>query len=104
MTLVSRLRCTVLSGGCLYNPSGVSGYAIGQRSFGSKEENERLEEQIRPQLRLITRCTEGQDQVVEHTPSAFLLHKDVPSIEGSPNFLHPLLKALMLGWAMCVSA
>jgi hypothetical protein len=59
-----------------------------------RAENERLEEQIRSQLRLITRCTEGQDQVVEHTPSAFLLHKDVPSIEGSPNFLHPLLKAL----------
>jgi hypothetical protein len=33
-----------------------------------RAENERLEEQIRSQLRLITRCTEGQDQVVEHTP------------------------------------
>lgn len=60
-------------------------------------ENERLEEQIRIQLELIMRSTQGRDHAVRQTASAFHLNEDVQSnevIRGFPDFVHPLLEAL----------
>jgi hypothetical protein len=60
-------------------------------------ENERLEEQIRTQLELMLRSTQGRDHAVKQTASAFHLKADVQSNEviGSfPDFVHPLLEAL----------
>jgi hypothetical protein len=60
-------------------------------------ENERLEEQIRTQLELMLRSTQGRDHAVRQTASAFHLKADVQSNEviGSfPDFVHPLLEAL----------
>src|ERR1700694_3038244 len=60
-------------------------------------ENERLEDQIRTQLELILRSTQGRDHAVRQTASAFHLNGDVQSnevIRGFPDFVHPLLEAL----------
>ena len=60
-------------------------------------ENERLEEQIRTQLELMLRSTQGRDHAVRQTASAFHLKEDVQSnevIRGFPDFVHPLLEAL----------
>ncbi len=60
-------------------------------------ENERLEEQIRTQLELILHSTQGRDNAVRQTASAFHLKEDVQShevIRGFPDFVHPLLEAL----------
>jgi hypothetical protein len=60
-------------------------------------ENERLEEQIRTQLELILRSTQGRDHAVRQTASAFHLKEDVQSnevIRSFPDFVHPLLEAL----------
>src|SRR4029077_11232684 len=60
-------------------------------------ENERLEEQIRRQLELISLSTEGRDHAIRQTASAFALKEDVQSnevIRGFPDFVHPLLEAL----------
>jgi|SRR5689334_8669345 hypothetical protein len=60
-------------------------------------ENERLEEQIRTQVELILRCTQGRDHAVTQTASAFHLKEDVKAhevIRGFPDFVHPLLEAL----------
>jgi len=60
-------------------------------------ENERLEEQIRTQLELMLRSTEGRDHAVRQTASAFHLKEDVQSnevIRSFPDFVHPLLEAL----------
>jgi hypothetical protein len=60
-------------------------------------ENERLEEQIRRQLELISLSTQGRDYAVRQTASAFALKEDVQSnevIRGFPDFVHPLLEAL----------
>jgi hypothetical protein len=60
-------------------------------------ENERLEEQIRTQLQLILRTTQGRDHAVRQTSSAFQLKEDVQPnevIRGFPDFVHPLLEAL----------
>jgi hypothetical protein len=60
-------------------------------------ENERLEEQIRSQLELVSRSTQGRDDAVRQTASAFHLNEDVHSnevIRSFPDFVHPLLEAL----------
>jgi hypothetical protein len=60
-------------------------------------ENERLEEQIRTQLELILRSTQGRDHAFRQTASAFHLKEDVQSnevIRGFPDFVHPLLETL----------
>jgi hypothetical protein len=60
-------------------------------------ENERLEEQIRVQLRLISRCTQGRELALRQTASRFELNEDVQSsevIRNFPEYVHPLLEAL----------
>jgi hypothetical protein len=60
-------------------------------------ENERLEEQIRTQVELILRSTQGREYAVRQTASAFHLKEDVKAYEvirGFPDFVHPLLEAL----------
>jgi hypothetical protein len=60
-------------------------------------ENERLEEQIRVQLRLISRCTQGRELALRQTASKFQLNEDVQSnevIRSFPEYVHPLLEAL----------
>jgi len=60
-------------------------------------ENERLEEQIRVQLRLISRCTQGRELALRQTASRFELNEDVQSVEvirNFPDYVHPLLEAL----------
>ena len=61
------------------------------------EENERLEEQIRVQLRTISRCTQGRELALRQTASRFQLNEDVQSnevIQSFPEYVHPLLEAL----------
>jgi hypothetical protein len=60
-------------------------------------ENERLEEQIRAQLRLISRCTQSRELALRQTASKFHLNDDVQSpevIRSFPDYVHPLLEAL----------
>jgi hypothetical protein len=60
-------------------------------------ENERLEEQIRIQLRIISRCTQGRELALQQTASRFQLNEDVQSSEvilSFPEYVHPLLEAL----------
>jgi hypothetical protein len=61
-------------------------------------ENERLEEQIRTQLRLISRCTQGREFALRESASKFHLNDDVQSnevIRSFPEYVHPLLEALI---------
>jgi hypothetical protein len=60
-------------------------------------ENERLEDQIRTQLRLVARCTQGREFALRETASKFHLNDDVQSnevIRSFPEYVHPLLEAL----------
>jgi hypothetical protein len=60
-------------------------------------ENERLEEQIRVQLRTISRCTQTRELALRQTASRFQLSEDVQSsevIRSFPDYVHPLLEAL----------
>jgi hypothetical protein len=60
-------------------------------------ENERLEEQIRVQLRIISRCTQSRELALRQTASRFQLSEDVQSaevIQSFPEYVHPLLEAL----------
>ena len=60
-------------------------------------ENERIEEQIRVQLRIISRCTQGRELALRQTASRFQLNEDVKSkevIRSFPDYVHPLLEAL----------
>jgi hypothetical protein len=60
-------------------------------------ENERLEEQIRVQLRTISRCTQSRELALRQTASRFKLNEDVQSnevIRSFPEYVHPLLEAL----------
>jgi hypothetical protein len=60
-------------------------------------ENDRLEEQIRIQLRVISRCTQGRELALRQTASKFQLNEDVHSnevIRSFPEYVHPLLEAL----------
>jgi hypothetical protein len=61
-------------------------------------ENERLEEQIRVQLWLISRCTQSRELALRQTASRFHLSEDVQSnevIRSFPEYVHPLLEALV---------
>jgi cell division septum initiation protein DivIVA len=60
-------------------------------------ENERLEEQIRTQLRLVSRCTQGREFALRQTAARLHLNEDVQSnevIRSFPEYVHPLLEAL----------
>jgi cell division septum initiation protein DivIVA len=60
-------------------------------------ENERLEEQIRTQLRLISRCTQGREFALRQTATKLHLNEDVQSnevVRSFPEYVHPLLEAL----------
>jgi hypothetical protein len=60
-------------------------------------ENDRLEEQIRTQLRLISRCTRDREFALRQTAAKLHLHDDVQSkevIRSFPEYVHPLLEAL----------
>ena len=60
-------------------------------------ENERLEEQIRAQLRLISRCTHDREFALRQTATNLHLSDDVQSsevIRSFPEYVHPLLEAL----------
>src|ERR1700739_3442072 len=60
-------------------------------------ENERLEEQIRIQLRIIPRCTQGRELALRQNARKSQLNEDVQSnevIRSFPEYVHPLLEAL----------
>jgi hypothetical protein len=60
-------------------------------------ENERLEEQIRAQLRLISRRTHDRELALRQTAANLRLSDDVQSsevIRSFPEYVHPLLEAL----------
>jgi hypothetical protein len=64
---------------------------------GDAPENERLEEQIRVQLRTISRCTQSRELALRQSASRFQLNEDVQSdevIQSFPEYVHPLLEAL----------
>jgi|SRR3981189_1626268 hypothetical protein len=59
---------------------------------------ERVEEQIRSQLRLIAKCTQHRDAVLRQTASRFQLNEEVGTneiIHSFPEYVHPLLEALI---------
>jgi hypothetical protein len=61
-------------------------------------ENERLEEQIRVQLRVIARCTQVREMALRQSASKFQLGEDVQVgevIQNFPEYIHPLLEALV---------
>jgi hypothetical protein len=61
-------------------------------------ENERLEEQIRVQLRVIARCTQVREMALRQSASKFRLGEDVQVgevIRNFPEYIHPLLEALV---------
>lgn len=61
-------------------------------------ENERLEEQIRLQLRVIARCTQVREMALRQSASKFQLGEDVQAgevIRNFPEYIHPLLEALV---------
>jgi hypothetical protein len=61
-------------------------------------ENERLEEQIRLQLRVISRCTQVREMALQQSASKFHLGEDVrvgEVIHSFPEYVHPLLDALV---------
>ena len=60
-------------------------------------ENERLEEQIRAQLRLISRCTHDREFALRQTATDLHLSDDVQAsevIRSFPEYVQPLLEAL----------
>lgn len=61
-------------------------------------ENERLEEQIRLQLRVIARCTQVREMALRQSASKFQLGEDVQAgevIRNFPAYIQPLLDALV---------
>lgn len=61
-------------------------------------QNERLEEQIRLQLRVIARCTQVREMALRQCASKFQLGEDVQAgevIRNFPEYIHPLLEALV---------
>ena len=59
---------------------------------------ERVEEQIRSQLRLIAKCTQHRDAVLRQTASRFQLNEEAGTneiIHSFPEYVHPLLEALI---------
>jgi hypothetical protein len=62
-------------------------------------ENERLEDQIRNQIRLATRCRQRRDLTLRQTAAKLNLPDDVPTSEilaRFPEYVQPLLEALSL--------
>ena len=62
------------------------------------EGNQRLEEQIRGQLRVIARCTQVREMALRQCASKFQLAEDVQAgevIRNFPEYIHPLLEALV---------
>ena len=62
-------------------------------------ENERLEDQIRNQIRLATRCRQARDLILRQTAARLALPDDVPAGEilaRFPEYVQPLLEALFL--------
>ena len=61
-------------------------------------ENERLEEQIRLQLRVIVRSTQFRELILRQSASSFQMSEDVhvnELIANFPDFVRPLLEALV---------
>ena len=61
-------------------------------------ENARLEEQIRLQLGVISRCTQVREMALQQTAAKFQLGEGVPVrevIRNFPNYIQPLLEALV---------
>ncbi|HYY26555.1 MAG TPA: hypothetical protein VE860_01340 [Chthoniobacterales bacterium] len=61
-------------------------------------ENERLEEQIRLQLRVIARSTQFRELILRQSASSFQMSEDVhvnELIANFPDFVRPLLEALV---------
>jgi hypothetical protein len=61
-------------------------------------ENERLEEQIRLQLRVIARSTQFRELILRQSASSFQMSEDVhvnELIASFPDFVRPLLEALV---------
>jgi hypothetical protein len=61
-------------------------------------ENERLEEQIRLQLRVIARSTQFRELILRQSASSFQLSEDARAnelIAHFPDFVRPLLEALV---------
>ena len=62
-------------------------------------ENERLEDQIRIQIRLATRCRQARDLILRQTAARLDLPDDAPAGEilgRFPEYVQPLLDALFL--------
>jgi hypothetical protein len=59
--------------------------------------NERVEDQIRGQLRLVSRCTQGRELILRETATRLNLRDDADATEivrGFPEYVQPLLEAL----------
>jgi hypothetical protein len=59
--------------------------------------NERVEEQIRGQLRLVSRCTQSRELILRETATHLNLHEEADATEivhGFPEYVQPLLEAL----------
>jgi hypothetical protein len=62
------------------------------------EANERVGEQIRTQLRLIARCVQQREFILQQTATRFLLSERASTAEiilKFPEYVHPLLEALV---------
>jgi DNA anti-recombination protein RmuC len=62
-------------------------------------ENERLEDQIRNQIRLATRCRQTRDLILRQTAAKLDMPDDAPAGEilaRFPEYVQPLLEALFL--------
>jgi hypothetical protein len=59
--------------------------------------NERVEDQIRGQLRLASRCTQRRELILRETAARMTLREDADATEivrGFPEYVQPLLEAL----------
>ncbi|HXO96068.1 MAG TPA: hypothetical protein VN857_05745, partial [Chthoniobacterales bacterium] len=59
--------------------------------------NERVEEQIRGQLRLVSRCTQSRELILRETATRLNLREEADATEivhGFPEYVQPLLEAL----------
>jgi hypothetical protein len=94
--LVAALREELQEKGGLVRLLDQQAQALFQRDA---PENERLEEQIRIQLRAIERCTEVRELKLRQSVTSFQLREDVQVsqvIENFPEYVHPLLEALVI--------
>jgi hypothetical protein len=59
--------------------------------------NERVEEQIRGQLRLVSRCTQSRELILRETATRLNLRDEADAaeiVQGFPEYVQPLLEAL----------